>query len=117
MRHGIGWILGSLNHGSVSMTALQYIMTSSRVRAMGPCTERTASWPGIPALKSKFGRRPLEGRMVKRPVVEAGIRSEPPISVPTPRGLPYAAISADSPPEEPPGVKLRLRGLTVLELS
>lgn len=52
--------------------------------------------------------------MVKRTVVEAGMRSEPPTSVPTPRGLPYAAISADSPPEDLPGVKFRFRGLTVL---
>jgi hypothetical protein len=35
------------------------------------------------------------------------------ISVPTPKGLPPNAISADSPPDEPPEVSLRLRGLTV----
>lgn len=58
-----------------------------------------------------------EKRMVKRPVVEAGRRRDPPISVPTPRGLPYEAMRADSPPEEPPGVRLRLRGFVVLRRS
>jgi hypothetical protein len=53
--------------------------------------------------------------MVKIPVMAAGIRRLPPMSVPTPRGLPQAAIRADSPPDEPPEVRLRLRGLTVLE--
>jgi hypothetical protein len=52
--------------------------------------------------------------MVKMPVMAAGILRLPPMSVPTPRGLPHAAIRADSPPEEPPEVRLRLRGLTVL---
>jgi hypothetical protein len=36
------------------------------------------------------------------------------MSVPTPRGLPQAAIRADSPPEEPPDVRFRLRGFVVL---
>jgi len=35
------------------------------------------------------------------------------ISVPIPKGLPPNAIRADSPPEEPPEVTLRLSGLTV----
>lgn len=52
--------------------------------------------------------------MVKIPVMAAGILSEPPISVPMPNGLPCAAIRADSPPDEPPEVSFRLRGLTVL---
>jgi hypothetical protein len=52
--------------------------------------------------------------MVKMPVIAAGILSEPPMSVPTPRGLPQAAMRADSPPELPPEVSCRLRGLVVL---
>lgn len=35
------------------------------------------------------------------------------MSVPTPNRLAPNAIKADSPPEEPPEVRLRLRGLTV----
>jgi len=52
--------------------------------------------------------------MVKMPVIAAGILSEPPMSVPTPRGLPHAVMRADSPPEDPPEVRFRLRGLVVL---
>jgi hypothetical protein len=48
------------------------------------------------------------------PVIAAGILNEPPMSVPTPRGLPQAAMRADSPPEEPPEVRFRLRGFVVL---
>ncbi|KAI7491278.1 hypothetical protein KC351_g9 [Hortaea werneckii] len=44
------------------------------------------------------------------PVQAAGIRSDPPISVPTPSGLPHMAISEDSPPEEPPEVSARFNG-------
>jgi hypothetical protein len=39
-----------------------------------------------------------------------------PMSVPTPRGLPPKAINADSPPEEPPGVRLRFSGFVVLKM-
>lgn len=35
------------------------------------------------------------------------------MSVPIPKGLPPKAMRADSPPDEPPKVTLRLRGLTV----
>jgi hypothetical protein len=52
--------------------------------------------------------------MVKIPVMAAGILRDPPMSVPIPSGLPCAAIKADSPPDEPPDVSSRLRGLTVL---
>ena len=37
----------------------------------------------------------------------------PPMSVPTPRGLPRMARRAPSPPEEPPAVMYRLWGLVV----
>lgn len=39
--------------------------------------------------------------------------SNVPISVPTPSGDPPNAMSADSPPDEPPDVSFRLRGLRV----
>ena len=51
---------------------------------------------------------------MKMPVHAAGMRREPPISVPTPNGLPPKAMSADSPPDDPPDVRDLLRGLTVL---
>lgn len=42
-----------------------------------------------------------------------GLRIEPPISVPQPTRDPCDARRADSPPDEPPGVKEGSRGLTV----
>ncbi len=51
---------------------------------------------------------------MKIPVQAAGMRRDPPMSVPTPSGLPRRAISADSPPDEPPDVKFRFNGLVVL---
>jgi hypothetical protein len=47
------------------------------------------------------------------PVHAAGIRKLPPISVPTPRGLPLNVMRADSPPEEPPDVSFLFNGFTV----
>lgn len=40
--------------------------------------------------------------------------AEVPISLPTPSGLPRKIIRADSPPDEPPGVRLLFKGFTVL---
>eukprot|EP00967_Tisochrysis_lutea_P112376 scaffold177399_cov27-Tisochrysis_lutea.AAC.3 len=37
---------------------------------------------------------------------------EPPMSVPSPKGEPNAAISAASPPDEPPGVRDLSQGLS-----
>jgi hypothetical protein len=43
-----------------------------------------------------------------------GIRIDPAMSLPTPRGEPLNAINAPSPPVEPPAVRLVLCGLSVL---
>jgi hypothetical protein len=69
---------------------------SSRLRAMGPFTELTASCPDkpdvisraflnkakefLPDLANAVGNRPKDGRKVKIPVQAAGIRKEPPRS-------------------------------------
>lgn len=37
------------------------------------------------------------------------------MSVPTPSGLPWNAIRADSPPDEPPGESARFNGFVVLQ--
>lgn len=50
------------------------------------------------------------------PVHAPGIRRDPPISVPTPRGLPRNEIKADSPPDDPPGVSFRFFGFNVLDM-
>ena len=53
----------------------------------------------------------------KIPANEAGIRIEPPPSVPTPIGASPAATAADAPPLEPPGVRSRRHGLRVAPKS
>jgi hypothetical protein len=45
------------------------------------------------------------------PQQNAGLRSEPPISLPRPIGLMPVAIAAASPPLEPPAVRPRCHGL------
>ena len=48
------------------------------------------------------GRRPAVGRIEAIPQKAAGMRSEPPISLPSPSGEPPAAMTAASPPLLPP---------------
>lgn len=47
------------------------------------------------------------------PAICAGIRTLPPISVPQPKREPCSAMSALSPPVDPPGVNLGLSGWVV----
>src|SRR5437879_9107796 len=49
----------------------------------------------------------------KIPANEAGIRIDPPPSVPTCSGPRPAAAAAEAPPLEPPGVRSRFHGLRV----
>lgn len=54
------------------------------------------------------------GLREKVPQNPAGIRTDPPMSVPTPRVLPLRACSTASPPDDPPHERLRLWGLYVV---
>ena len=47
----------------------------------------------------------------------AGIRIEPPPSVPSASGAKRAASAADDPPDEPPGVFFKFQGLRVMPVS
>jgi len=51
------------------------------------------------------------------PVCAAGPRTEMARSVPSPRGDMPAAMAADSPPLDPPGVRSRSQGLFDLPVS
>jgi hypothetical protein len=79
-RQGIGKHFGSSVHGSVPTTFFAKKSMSSRLRAMGPFTELTASCPAKPLFANAVGKRPKDGRKVKMPVQAAGIRREPPRS-------------------------------------
>ena len=57
--------------------------------------------------------RPKLGLKPTRPVCAAGMRIEPPPSLPWLNGSMPAAVSAAAPPDEPPGVWPRFHGLRV----
>ena len=81
------------------------------VRARGPCTwairvSHANSW-------GYTGTRPGQGLSPTSPLKAAGIRMEPPRSVPMPTGANPAATAAALPPLDPPGVTLRSHGLRV----
>lgn len=91
-RQGIGRHLGSDFQGSAPTTFFAKNSMSSRLRAMGPLTELTASCPANPLLARAVGKRPKEGLKVKMPVQAAGIRREPPKDQSQPTKS-YTAIS------------------------
>jgi hypothetical protein len=68
----------------------------------------------VPGQCPVSGTRPWVGFSPTTPQCAAGIRIEPPRSLPTPSGESPAAIAAASPPDDPPAVLSELHGLTVL---
>lgn len=77
--------------------------------ANGPATEAIPGEPALPELvKSPFGILFDVGLNPNVPQHNAGMRTDPPMSVPTPSGEPRMAIRAPSPPLLPPLVRLRL---------
>jgi hypothetical protein len=77
-------------------------------RAMGPtCQKRRGARGQIPVI----GTRPCVAFIEVMPVCAAGPRMEMARSVPSPIGDMPAAMAADSPPLEPPGVRVTSHGL------
>ena len=72
--------------------------TSSTVRAIGPAVERSDH--GSPAV----GTRPGDGRKPTTLQNAAGLRSEPPVSLPSAMGIMRAAKATAAPPLLPPQV-------------
>jgi len=60
------------------------------------------------------GTRPNVGLSPTQPQNAAGIRTLPPVSVPTAAAASPAASAAPLPPEEPPGIRLGSWGLRVV---
>jgi hypothetical protein len=65
----------------------------------------------------QIGTRPNCPFNPANPVNEAGIRTDPPLSVPSAKGVMPAATEAAAPALEPPGVLARFRGLRVMPVS
>src|SRR5215475_12183466 len=60
------------------------------------------------------GTLPRLALIATRPVKAAGLRSEPPPSLPSATGVTPAATDATAPPLEPPGVSAVFQGLRVM---
>ena len=87
--------------------------TSAIVRAIGPTTPSNANGPPDAGKCPVDGTRPGVGLRPQMPVKCAGTRIDPPPSLPTPPADRPAAMAADSPPLEPPAVRVRSQGLLV----
>src|SRR5207247_6464281 len=68
-------------------------------------------------LTGYVGIRPYEGLWPKTPAHDAGMRIEPPPSVPMWSGPRPAAAAAEAPPLEPPGDRSSAQGLRVAPKS
>jgi hypothetical protein len=74
--------------------------TSPTVRPIGPCTDSCDQ----PSAAGWVGTRPGVGRRPTTLQKPAGLRSEPPMSLPSASGTSPAASAAAAPPEEPPAL-------------
>ena len=72
--------------------------TSPTVRPIGPCTDSCDQ----PIGAGQVGTRPGVGRSPTTLQKPAGLRSEPPMSLPSATGTNPAASAAAAPPDEPP---------------
>src|SRR5262249_60153982 len=72
---------------------------------------RPAPSPAAPAPPGPGEPRPRAGLSPKRPQPGAGIRTDPPPSLPWASGASPAATAAAAPPLEPPGVRDASHGL------
>src|ERR1051326_4875135 len=93
------------------------IFKSSTVRAMGPTTPIKANGPTEFGTWPEAGMRAGGGLSPQIPLKCAGTRIDPPPSLPTPPAEQPEAIAADSPPLEPPGVRVKSQGLLVRPYS
>src|SRR5204863_6217173 len=84
--------------------------TSSAVRAIGPVTCRVSHAQSVGCV----GTSPMDGRRPTTPQNEAGMRSEPPRSVPSASAIMPDASAAAPPPVDPPALRLVFQGLRVL---
>ena len=86
------------------------IAVSRTLRASGPLWSRPphAPWPS-----GSMVTRPRVGLIPTTPQHDAGMRIEPPASVPWASGKSPAARPAPAPPLEPPGDRSRFHGLWV----
>src|SRR6185503_17422642 len=86
---------------------------SRTVRASGPDVPS----PSDPETYGAGETRPRDGLMPTRPQHDAGMRIEPPPSLPCAIGSSPPATAAAAPPLDPPGVRAESHGLTQAPFS
>src|SRR5690349_6747319 len=84
--------------------------TSATVRPIGPLVRQLANGKAVGA----FGTSPTVGRSATTLLKLAGLRSEPPRSLPSANGRRPAASAAPAPPLDPPAVLVGSYGLRVV---
>src|SRR5579871_1856186 len=105
------------SQSSPPCTTLNNARTSATVRAIGPITPSHAKAPVLGGKCPVEATRPGVGLNPQIPEKCAGVRIEPPPSLPTPPIELPEAIAAASPPLEPPAEYSRFQGLEVLPVS
>ncbi len=90
--------------GPARMSSSSAVSRTVRVRTPS-CRRKLSPASGASEMRPREGFRPT------RPQQAAGIRSEPPPSLPCASGTMPAATAAADPPDEPPGVRSRSHGL------
>src|SRR5690606_34764243 len=100
------------SHPSGPCMAANIKTLSSTVRDMGPWCKKGAVMEKAVAPVS-WGTRPNVGLKPKMPQQLAGMRIEPPPSLPSANGTMPAATAAAEPPLDPPAIRERSHGLFV----
>ena len=95
---GSDWAMGERASGPA--IAVRSNATSATVRPIGPCTDSEDQ----PVILGQTGTRPAERRKPTTLQKLAGLRSEPPISLPSATGVMPQASATAWPPLEPPQV-------------
>jgi hypothetical protein len=98
---------------SKPLQASKYLAVSRTDRVRTPRTEVSEDIPAA----GPVGMRPYVALSPKRPENAAGMRIEPPPSLPVAMGSRPPATAAAVPPDEPPGVRARFHGLRVVPCS
>ena len=109
----------SVDWGSLESRPLSVSYASRKSltwRAMGPSVSKSwvARRESSGGIDEACGILPTDGFRDATPQQNAGFLTEPPISLPSPRGLMPEANAEASPPLEPPGVRSAFQGLSVL---
>ncbi|MNT25673.1 hypothetical protein D3C72_1612030 [compost metagenome] len=101
------------SHASLSGTLMS--MASASNSTSSTCSPSRPTWSQVGARGNtpRVDNVPSVGLYPTTPHSAAGIRTEPPVSVPTPAMMAPCAIAAAAPPLDPPGMRAWSSGFSV----